>query len=334
MRTTLGLLPLCLLLAACATTGRPETRGDLASQLEPLLHRQDVEIAVAYRNLGTGAFFFHNEDDGFHAASTMKLPVMMALFQGIDAGERRLSDSIAVRNQFQSLVDASPFALDPKDDGDPDLYQAVGSSRTLEELIRRMIVRSSNLATNILIERLGASRATDLLRSLGAYQMKVVRGVEDAKSFRAGLNNTATAKDLAILLTALAQGDTFSPASSAKMIEILKAQELNDKIPAYLPKGTPIAHKTGDITGVHHDAAIVFPPGEAPYVLVVLTNGFLDEKKANQAIAEISRVVWQRRGASPHRPGPSRRQDNENEKPPLGSAAAGGSTGGDGHGSL
>jgi beta-lactamase class A len=333
MRTTLGLLPLCLLLA-CATTGRPEERGDLASQLEPLLNRQDVEIAVAYRNLGTGAFLYHNEDNAFHAASTMKLPVMMALFQGIDSGERRLSDPVLVRNQFQSLVDASPFTLDPKDDGDPDLYQAVGSSRTLEELIRRMIVRSSNLATNILIERLGASRATDMVRGMGAYQMKVVRGVEDEKSFKAGLNNTATAKDLEILLTALAKGDTFSPASNAKMIEILKAQEFNDKIPAYLPKGTPVAHKTGDITGVHHDAAIVFPPGEAPYVLVVLTSGFLDEKKANQAIAEISRVVWQRRGASPHRPAPSQRRGGENEKPPLGSAAAGERTGGDEHGSL
>src|SRR5258706_12813239 len=126
--------------------------------------------------------------------------------------------------------------------------------------------------------------------------MKFVADLEDEKSFKAGLNNTVKAKDLEILLTALAKGDPFSPASNAKMIEILKAQEFNDKIPAYLPKGTPVAHKTGDITGVHHDAAIVFPPGEAPYVLVVLTSGFLDEKKANQAIAEISRVVWQRRG--------------------------------------
>ncbi|HEV7509369.1 MAG TPA: serine hydrolase [Thermoanaerobaculia bacterium] len=296
MRTILGLCPLCLLLFACATTGEPAKPGTLAGQLEPFFHRKDVEIAVAYHSLGTGAFYYHDEDEAFHAASTMKLPVMMALFQGIDAGERRLSDPIAVRNQFQSLVDASTFTLDPKDDGDPELYQAVGSTRTLDELIRRMIVRSSNLATNILIERLGASSATDLLRSLGAYQMKVLRGVEDEKSYQAGLNNTATAKDLATLLTALAKGETFSPASNAKMIEILEAQEFNEKIPAYLPQGTPIAHKTGDITGVHHDAAIVFPPGESPYVLVVLTAGFKDEKQANQIIAEISRVVWQRRG--------------------------------------
>jgi beta-lactamase class A len=298
MRTILSLIPLCLLLLACATTGEPAKPGTLASQLQQFVHRQDVEIAIAYRNLGTGAFYYHNEDDDFHAASTMKLPVMMALFQAIDAGQRHLNEPIAVRNQFQSLVDASTFTLDPKDDGDPELYQAVGSTRTLEELIRRMIVRSSNLATNILIERVGASSAMDLMRSLGAYQMKVLRGVEDGKSFKAGLNNTASAKDLEILLTALAQGETFSPASNAKMLEILEAQEFNEKIPAFLPKGTPIAHKTGDITGVHHDAAIVFPPGEKPYVLVVLTAGFKDEKQANQIIAEISRVVWQQRRAT------------------------------------
>jgi len=296
VRKILGLIPLSLLLLGClgcASAGEP---ANLGGQLEQFLHRQDVSIAIAYRNLGTGAFYFRNEDDAFHAASTMKLPVMMAFFQTIDAGERRLNDPIAVKNQFQSLVDASPFTLDPKDDGDPDLYKSIGSTLPLDELIRRMIVRSSNLATNILIERLGASRATDMMRGLGAYRMKVLRGVEDEKSFKAGLNNTATAKDLAILLTALAQGETFSPASNAKMIEILKEQEFNEKIPAYLPKGIPIAHKTGDITGFHHDAAIVFPPGERPYVLVILTGGFQDEKKANQVIAEISRMVWQRHG--------------------------------------
>src|SRR5436309_1891306 len=305
MRTILSLTPLCLLLLACASAGLPGQSGEpgnLAAALEPFVERQDVDVAIAYRNLGTGASYFRHEDEPFHAASTMKLPVMMALFQAVDAGELRLGEPLAVRNRFQSFADASPFTLDPKDDGDPDLYQAVGSTRPLEELIRRMIVRSSNLATNLLIERIGASRAMDLMRSLGAYQMKVLRGVEDEKAFKAGLNNTATAKDLEILLTALARGGTFSAASNARMIEILKGQEFNEKIPAYLPKGTPIAHKTGDITGIHHDAAIVFPPGEQPYVLVVLTRGFQDEKKANQTIAEISRAVWQRRGPSSPRP--------------------------------
>jgi len=298
MKQLLTLLPLSLLLLACATGARPAAKtgpAALANRLEPYFQRQGVTIGVAYRNLGTGAFYYHEEDTSFHAASTMKVPVMMALFQAVDSGELRLAEPIAVRNEFQSLVDGSPFALDPKEDGDPDFYQALGAARPLEELIRRMIVRSSNLATNLLIDKIGASRANDLMRSLGAYRIQVLRGVEDQKAFDAGLNNKVTAKDLEIALTALAKGETFTPASREKMIEILKAQEFNEKIPAYLPKGIPIAHKTGDITGVHHDAAIVFPPGEAPYVLVVLTQGFQDEKEADRVIAEISRVVWQGR---------------------------------------
>jgi len=295
MRPILTLLSLSLFFLACASGGPRPGSGALGGRLEPFFQRQGVTIAVAYRNLGTGATYFHSEDETFHAASTMKVPVMMALFQAVDAGDLRLTQPIAVRNQFQSIVDGSPFALDPKEDGDPDLYQAIGGSRPLEELIRRMIVRSSNLATNLLIEKIGASRATDLMRGLGAYRIQVLRGVEDQKAFDAGLNNKVTARDLEIALTALAKGSTFSPASNAKMIEILKAQEFNEKIPAYLPKGMPIAHKTGDITGIHHDAAIVYPPGKAPYVLVVLTSGYEDEKEANQVIAEISRVVWQGR---------------------------------------
>jgi len=149
-----------------------------------------------------------------------------------------------------------------------------------------------------------------VMRGLGAYRIRVLRGVEDDKAYRAGLNNLVTAEDLAVALSALAQGSAFTPASSAKMVEILKEQEFNEKIPALLPPGTPVAHKTGDITGVHHDAAIVYPPGESPYVLVVLTAGFQDEKEANQTIAEISRIVWERRGekSGVERPEPEERE--------------------------
>ncbi|HEX6902723.1 MAG TPA: serine hydrolase [Thermoanaerobaculia bacterium] len=307
MRPILALLPLSLLCLACTTDGVVMPRFVLPSdpfsaKLEPYFQRKDVTVAMAYRHLGTGAFYSRNEDVLLHAASTMKVPVMMALFQAVDAGELRLEEPIKVRNQFQSMVDGSPYALDPKADGDPELYEAVGSTRPLEELIRRMIVRSSNLATNLLIDRIGPSRATDLVRSLGGYQMSVIRGVEDQKAFEAGWINTATARDMEILLTALVRGEAFSKSSTETMIEILKSQEFNEKIPAYLPKGTVIAHKTGDITGIHHDAAIVYPEGEAPYVLVVLTAGYRDEKEANRVIAEISRVVWQGRTLAPPAP--------------------------------
>jgi len=289
------LMLLTLPLLSCASGGPKPVPSVLALRLERFLHPPGGTVAVVYHNLGTGAIYARNEDQTFHAASTMKVPVMMALFQAVDNGELRLDQPIPVRNEFQSLADGSPFSLDAKDDGDPDLYQAVGSTRPLEELIRRMITRSSNLATNLLIEKIGASRAQDLIRGLGGYHTIILRGVEDEKAYRAGLNNVTAAEDLAIALTAIAQGTGFKPASNQKMLEFLKAQEFNEKIPAGLPPGTPVAHKTGDITGFHHDAAIVYPPGEKPYILVVMTEGYQDEKDANRAIAAISQVVWERR---------------------------------------
>jgi beta-lactamase class A len=313
MRSTPGLASLCLLavLAACASAP-PKPRypaGSLGSRVEEIVARTglDVNLGIAFQHLGSGATYYHDETTAFHAASTMKVPVMMALFAAVENGQLHLDQPIAVRNQFQSIVDGSAFSLDPKEDGDPELYQALGSTRTLEELIRRMITRSSNLATNLLIEKIGAPTVNDLMRRVGALDIHVLRGVEDEKAFRAGLNNRVTAKDLAIALRSLlpdAPDPVFSAASRQKMIEILKAQELNEKIPAGLPSGTLVAHKTGDITGIHHDAAIVFPSGKSPYVLVVLTSGIADQKEADRLIAEISRVVWESR-EKPARPTPA-----------------------------
>jgi beta-lactamase class A len=224
----------------------------------------------------------------------MKVPVMVALFQAAGRGDLKLDQPVPVKNEFKSIVDGSPFHLDPKEDGDPDLYKALGTEVPLDELTRRMIVRSSNLATNLLIQLVGAPRVMAQMRDLGAEDLEILRGVEDQKAYDAGLNNKVTAYDLMVVLSAVAQG---RPESSDRMLEILKHQEFNEKIPAGLPPGTPVAHKTGDITKVHHDAAIVYPPGESPYVLVVLTSGIADEKVADQTIVEISRAVWEGRKA-------------------------------------
>ncbi|HYI01033.1 serine hydrolase, partial [Hyalangium sp.] len=150
-------------------------------------------------------------------------------------------------------------------------------------------------------------RVTKTLRSLGARQMTVLRGVEDGKAYQKGLNNTATARDLATLLAAIEQGKVASARSTEAMRTILLAQELNDEIPAGLPPGTRVAHKTGQITGVLHDAAIVYPPGRAPYILVVLTSGIPDEKVARSLIVDISRSVYAHatRSAPQARPKPS-----------------------------
>ncbi len=155
-----------------------------------------------------------------------------------------------------------------------------------------MITRSSNLATNTLIALANPDSVNAMMRSFGVNRMRVLRGVEDEKAFEAKLNNVATARDLATLLRVLQTGRAASPASTKEMLDILMAQEFNEKIPAGLPPGVRVAHKTGDITAISHDAAIVYPKGRAPYILVILTKGIQKQPVADSLIADISRDIY------------------------------------------
>jgi beta-lactamase class A len=249
-------------------------------------------VAVSYRDLQTGERLDIAADTGFHAASTMKVPVMIEVLRRAQAGAFSLDQEILLVNQFASLADGSPFSLNMADDGDSVLYAKVGERVKVRELLQRMIVRSSNLATNQLIELVGAANVTATAHALGADKISVLRGVEDQKAFDRGMINTTTSAALATLLEGIERGTVLSSENSAVMREILLAQEFNEKIPAGLPPGTRVAHKTGEITAVSHDAAIVYPPGRKPYVLVVLTKGLRESTASSALIADISRIIW------------------------------------------
>jgi beta-lactamase class A len=249
-------------------------------------------VGVAFHDLQTDDTLFINADDSFHAASTMKVPVLIELMRRVDAGALRLDQGILLVNQFASIVDGSPYSLNAGDDSDSSAYARIGSRVPVRELIDRMITRSSNLSTNALIELVRADRVNADAHELGARNIRVLRGVEDDKAFRAGLNNTTTARDLAVLLEGIERGTVASRSSCDFMRDVLLRQEFNTEIPAGLPPGTKVAHKTGWITGVLHDAAVVYPSGRKPYVLVVLTRGIPDDKVARQMIADISRIVY------------------------------------------
>jgi len=249
-------------------------------------------VGVAYRDLGSTDSLDVMADERFHAASTMKVPVLIELFRRVDVRALGLDQGILLVNEFSSIVDGSHYSLDAGDDSDSSAYKAVGRRVTVRELIERMITRSSNLATNALIELVGARQVDSTAHALGARAIEVRRGVEDSKAYQAGLNNTTTARDLAALMSSIERGTAASRASCDSMRAILLRQEFNDEIPAGVPAGTRVAHKTGWITGVHHDAAIVYPAGRAPYVLVVLTRGIQDDAVARTLIADISRLVY------------------------------------------
>jgi beta-lactamase class A len=261
------------------------------SILARIARSRGVTVGIVYRDLETHDSLTINADTAFHAASTMKIPVMIEVLRRSQEGGFALDQPVLLINEFASIADGSTFSLDPKEDDDTTLYQRLGQRIPVRELMQRMITRSSNLATNELIALVGAARVTQTAHRLGAAHMQVLRGVEDQTAFDRGIINTTTARDLAVLLAAIEDGRVLSRASSALMREILLAQEFNSKIPAGLPPGTPVAHKTGEITAVSHDAAIVYPKGRRPYVLVVLTRGLRDGAESSALIADLARLV-------------------------------------------
>jgi beta-lactamase class A len=250
-----------------------------------------ADVAVYFKMLDGKAEWSTRPDDVFHAASTMKVPVMIELFRQAKQGKLKLSDQIVVKNEFHSIVDGSPYKLSPDDDSEADLYQAEGQSRTLGDLCDLMITVSSNFATNLLIEKLGVENIQATTRALGADGVVVLRGVEDGKAFAKGLNNTTTARGLGRLLEAIAVGKAVDTGSSQEMIAVLERQRFNEGIPSGLPAGVRVAHKTGEISKIHHDAAIVF--AKRPYVLVILVRGLADKKQSASVMKEISRELYE-----------------------------------------
>jgi beta-lactamase class A len=266
-----------------------------AAALEPTLRRMiaasGAEVAVAYRTLDARTELLIDPDKVFHAASTMKVPVMIELFRQVGAGTLSLDDPLPIKNAFHSIVDGSPYALAEGDDSDKEVYAAAGGTLTLRQLCEAMITASSNFAANLLIEKLGVENVRRTVKAFGADGMQVLRGVEDQKAFDKGLNNTTTARGLLVLFERIAQGRAVSKTADAAMIEILERQKFNDGIPAGLPAGTLVAHKTGSITKIHHDAAIVYAP--RPYVLVLLVRGMDDQKKSGALMAQLSQAIYE-----------------------------------------
>jgi beta-lactamase class A len=266
----------------------------LEAALTAAVVESGAEVGLSYRSLGNDPdSVMINADLRMHAASTMKVPLMMQLYLDHEAGDRPLDSELPVKRTFTSIVDGSDFDLPPESDSDTTFYGRVGENAPVRDVIDRMITWSSNLATNLLIEVADGQRVTALLREMGADSMEVLRGVEDLEAFRAGLSNTATARDLGIVMREVAEGRRFSPESRADMLDVLERQHFRDNIPAGLPAGTRVANKTGWITGINHDAAIVFPDGRDPYVLVVMVRGHPAEDQGTAFAADVSRLVWE-----------------------------------------
>jgi beta-lactamase class A len=285
-------IPVCILAGILLSCQSKITKDKLTRHIASRLHEQPGIYAVAFKDLASGEEIRINERENFHAASTMKTPVLIELCRQVVAGKFSLTDSIIVHNEFKSIVDSSVYALDKKEDSEQELYNHIGEKRSISSLAYDMIIASSNLATNMMIELVDARKVTQTMRSLGAEDIQVLRGVEDSKAFQQGLNNTTTAYDLMVIFEKIAKGEAVNAEASQIMIDILLDQKFNEIIPAKLPKDVKVAHKTGSIIGVNHDSGIVFLPDGRKYILVLLSKEATDEKAAIEAMASVSEMIY------------------------------------------
>jgi len=255
--------------------------------------RHELErLGIAFYDVETTLQWSYNADAVFHAASTMKLAVLLAVFRQFTRGELALDEPVHVRNKFISILDRQPYMLDIDRDTEGEVRERLGRTMSVEQLAYHMITSSSNFATNLLVDAVGVPVIQTALEEMRIEGVKVLRGVEDHAAFAAGLNNEVTANGLLKLLRLIAEGNAYGEAASARMREILLDQRFRSGIPAGLPEAARVAHKSGNISNVHHDAGIVYLEGRKPYVLVVLTQ-FPSETGVRTAVADVSRDIYE-----------------------------------------
>jgi beta-lactamase class A len=265
----------------------------LREQLESEIQKSKAEVSLAFKDQESGEKLLIHSHEMMHAASLMKVPVMIELFWQAERGKFSLKDKIPIRNQFKSIVDGSIYTLRINDDSDDEIYKFIGTEQPIRDLLTHMITMSSNLATNILIEFVEVKNVMKRMEELGIQNIEMLRGVEDIKAFEKGLNNRTDAFSIMQVMMSIAEGKAGSSEACREMIEILKQQKFRSKIPAGIPEDVKVANKTGSITRIDHDAAIVFPKGRKPYVLVIMTRGIEEHEKAEKLIAKLSRIVYE-----------------------------------------
>ncbi len=285
----LVILLISIIFMSCNVNVKKEAEEEIRAKFSKV----EGNFALAFKMIDDNDnSIFINENEMFHAASTMKTPVMIEAFKQNENGVIDLQDSLIVKNSFRSIVDSSLFTLDADRDSGDKLYEAIGKKETYYNLVYDMIINSSNLATNILIEQLSAKNVMKTMDELGAKSIKVLRGVEDMKAYDKGLNNETSAIDLMILFQRIGEGKAVSPKADKRMIDILLNQKHNSMIPAKLPSEVKVAHKTGSINGVEHDSGIVILPDGRKYVLVILSKNITNVDETTEMMADVSKIIY------------------------------------------
>jgi beta-lactamase class A len=273
---------------------RPEALAALHHRFDALERSTGARaIGIAVYDTETHLTFRRHADRWFHAASTIKVAILLGVYASIHRGWLRPQSRLHIRNRFMSAVDGHPFRVAADRDANSAVHGAIGKMLRVTDLSLHMIATSSNLATNLLLDLVGLETVQRALDDLHIDGIDIRRGVEDERAFERGINNRVTADGLVQLLRLIAEERAFSPELSREMLDILHAQEFKNGIPARLPAAVRVAHKTGEISTVAHDAGVVYPPNRKPYVIAILTEWSPDASGRKSTIAEASHAVYE-----------------------------------------
>jgi beta-lactamase class A len=281
-------------IASPENTGAAQAALDqLAIRLDDLQREANARaIGVAVYDFETGATLNYNADRWFHAASTIKVAILAGVYAAIHEGRWPPHARLHVRNRFFSAADGSLFRVSSERDANAEVHAAIGKMMRIRELAHHMITTSSNLATNLLLDLVGVETVQGVLEHYRIEGIDFRRGVEDERAFAAGISNRVTARGLVALLKVIEEEKVFSPELSREMLDILHQQEFRNGIPSRLPREVRVAHKTGDISTVAHDAGIVYPRERPPYIVAILTEWDPDVSRRSATIATISHEVY------------------------------------------
>ncbi|MBE7440572.1 MAG: serine hydrolase [Spirochaetales bacterium] len=231
----------------------------------------------------------------YPAASTMKAAILFSAFSLSDRRLLSLEKRITVENQFTSVADGSIFQVPPELSRKCTClaWRNQGADLTIRLLLRDMIRNSSNLATNLLIKEMGAAAIMQELKRAGIEGVSISRGLYDLPAFDRNWHNTLTADGTLELFYQIYYSSFFSMESRLEMVEILSRTIHRDRLPALLPGSASVAHKAGMTDDVAHDAGIVFPAGQNPYFVAILTEGYESRPAASAALAEASLLLYE-----------------------------------------
>ncbi|MBC7363969.1 MAG: serine hydrolase [Candidatus Aminicenantes bacterium] len=238
------------------------------------------EAGIMVKDLQTGWTFLHNEDQVFPAASLIKIPIMVACFKAVQEGRIKLEEKYVLKRKDRV--------------GGSGILRRMRNGRTFTyaELINFMVTHSDNIATNVLIDRLGFDYINQVMAELGLKTTRLRRKMIDFTARENGLENYTTTKEITRVLEMIYWGKCYTPEISAQCLEVLKQQRINDRLPRFLPREAQVAHKTGLEREVCHDAGIVFT-SYGDYVISILVRTWSGPRTTKAFIARLSSYFYQ-----------------------------------------